>query len=104
MAVIVCSLPAFSKLVRVYCLGGRKSPAGSEGSGGSKDKNRPRTGRDGPQERYHEISESWLMRTNATAEPRVGENPGAQRESSFESGTESTEALDPEKALPSATG
>lgn len=72
------------------------SPAGSEGSGASEDKNRPRTGRDGHTERHREIRDSWLMRTNATIEPRFGENPGGQRESSFES----TEALDPEKALP----
>lgn len=102
MAVIASSMPACSRLMGTIhsSIRSRKSsPVSSQTSAEGSSKNRPRTGRERFQERYRQISDSWLMGANVNGVAAVelaGGLGGVPRNMPPES--ESIEALDPEKA------
>jgi hypothetical protein len=73
ITIIVSSMPGFSKFVRVYCI--RKRPrACNTSSEDSSQYNAPRIKKN--REQYLELGESWLFRTNATAEEPADTTPG----------------------------
>lgn len=75
IAIIVSSMPGFAKFMRVYVTS-KTAGSGSASSIGD-EKNRPRTAWAG-REQYVEMRDSWLFRTNATAEHGVDAALGMQ--------------------------
>lgn len=75
ITIIVSSMPGFSKCVRV-CWASNRPRVLKTSSDDSSQLNAPRAHRD--RQQYLELGESWLFRTNATAEEPAATSPGGR--------------------------
>ncbi|KAK4241545.1 hypothetical protein C8A03DRAFT_12189 [Achaetomium macrosporum] len=93
ITIMVSSMPGFSKFVRVYTT--CRAPASNQCPGNGCDRNKPRTGR----ERYPELGEPWLFKTNATVEAKAEESDGGVTELQPTADLGVMQTLDVEQAI-----